>query len=230
MNIRRILPLLLLCSTLAAAGPSSYSVQWIGEQRRMVQTGNDQGLIELASLKGISHLYALGPVEGRDGEITILDSEPLITTIREGQPRVEHLWSSNAAFLVYADVPAWRRIGTFPVASMHDFESVLLSHAQDHNEPFPFLLRGRCRSISMHVLDRRGRTAAGHQDHNSIKAKFNYQDTEVELLGFWSDQHHGVFTHMDSNVHLHGRTLDGTMAGHVDEVEFESAELWLPGH
>jgi acetolactate decarboxylase len=229
MVIRLIFLLLLLCSSLVSAGTASYSVHWVGEQRKMVQTGDDRGVIELASLKGSGHLYALGPVEGRDGEITVLDGDPLITTIRAGRPQLEHSWSLKAAFLVYANVPTWRLAGTVPVASLQELESVLLAKAQGHKTPFPFRLSGRCRSISMHVLDRRGRPALGHHQHDVIKATFNYQDTEVELLGFWSDQHHGVFTHMDSNLHLHGRTADGSMAGHVDEVEFESAKLWLPG-
>jgi len=55
----------------------------------------------------------------------------------------------------------------------------------------------------------------------------NGQDADVELIGFWSDRHQGIFTHKGTHVHVHGRTGDGKLSGHVDGVTFVSGHLWL---
>ena len=49
----------------------------------------------------------------------------------------------------------------------------------------------------------------------------------MELIGFWSDRHQGIFTHKGTHVHVHGRTGDGKLSGHVDGVTFVSGHLWL---
>jgi acetolactate decarboxylase len=44
------------------------------------------------------------------------------------------------------------------------------------------------------------------------------ENTEVEMLGFYSDSHKAIFTHHTSNVHIHMRTVDDKLAGHVDDL------------
>ena len=52
---------------------------------------------------------------------------------------------------------------------------------------------------------------------------------DVEILGFFSKQHEGVFTHNGSNTHMHFRTDDVSLAGHVDGIFLgENMTLKLP--
>jgi acetolactate decarboxylase len=64
--------------------------------------------------------------------------------------------------------------------------------------------------------------------HEAIEVKIPLKNAMVELIGFWSGRRAGVFTHMGSNVHVHGRTTDNEVSGHVDSLRIESGELWLP--
>jgi acetolactate decarboxylase len=80
----------------------------------------------------------------------------------------------------------------------------------------------------MHIENRQGREAKGHEGHEAIKVSMPLTHAQVELIGFWSDKHTGVFTHMGSNVHVHGRTTDNKLSGHVDSVKIGTGKLWLP--
>jgi len=52
---------------------------------------------------------------------------------------------------------------------------------------------------------------------------------EVVILGFYSSQHKAIFTHHSSNSHMHFRTKDQSLAGHVDALKInDSITLNLP--
>ena len=51
------------------------------------------------------------------------------------------------------------------------------------------------------------------------------RDREVDLVGFFSRMHKGVFTHHDTFVHMHLLTADRKMMGHADEVEFVTGQM-----
>ena len=63
------------------------------------------------------------------------------------------------------------------------------------------------------------------------RGQVNYvlEGNEVEILGFFSRRHKGIFTHHDSNVHVHLITRDKSMMGHVDKLEFGcgAMKLWF---
>ena len=50
----------------------------------------------------------------------------------------------------------------------------------------------------------------------------------VNIIGFYSQKHQGVFTHHDSYLHLHLITKDGRWMGHLDRVSFQDMQLLLP--
>ena len=45
------------------------------------------------------------------------------------------------------------------------------------------------------------------------------EHTPVELIGFYSREHRGIFTPKESNVHVHLRTEDGQISGHLETVQ-----------
>jgi acetolactate decarboxylase len=53
------------------------------------------------------------------------------------------------------------------------------------------------------------------------------QQAEVDMIGFFSTRHKGVFTHHDSNVHMHLITSDKKTMGHLDEVVFNTEAVQL---
>jgi acetolactate decarboxylase len=210
----------------------TYEVKWAGELRK-VMSGEDKGIISLDSLSGQPNLYAIGPLEGLNGEITVFNSEPVIATVRDGKPFIEDTFHVQAPLLVWAQVSKWVEVAIpSSVQSIADLDRFVGESAKkaglDLTAPVPFRVTAHVHEIAMHIVNRRGQEIQGHADHEKIEVKIPLTHANVELLGFWSDRHQGVFTHMGSNVHIHGRTTDNKFSGHVDEVKIFSGKLWLP--
>ena len=81
-------------------------VRWAGAQRDVL-SGDLRGHVDLETLASVPHLYALGPLEGVRGEVSIFGGEPSIARIEEGAVVTVSSWHARACFLVWATVPAW---------------------------------------------------------------------------------------------------------------------------
>ena len=65
--------------------------------------------------------------------------------------------------------------------------------------------------------------------HEAAKVRFLLAGEPVEIIGFSSVRHHGIFVPMDSTMHAHAIARDGRMAGHVDALHLASGwRLALP--
>ena len=51
---------------------------------------------------------------------------------------------------------------------------------------------------------------------------------DVTIIGFFSTEHKGIFTHHDSTIHLHLITKDESKMGHLDALEIDNMQLYLP--
>ena len=211
----------------------AYEVKWVGELHKVMMLGEDAGIIGLDTLRGKPHVYAIGPVEGLNGEITVFDSEPFIGVVRDGKPAVERTFAVRAPLLVWVQVDKWTEVAIpTSVQSLAELDKFVGEAARkagiDVTAPFPFRVTAHTHEIAMHIVNRQGRDAKGHDGHEAIKVSMPLTHAQVELIGFWSDKHTGVFTHMGSNVHVHGRTTDNKLSGHVDSVKIGTGKLWLP--
>jgi acetolactate decarboxylase len=201
---------------------SGYWVKSAGEMRDVMMKGNLDAHFDLSTLRDTKGLYALGPVAGLQGEITVFDGKPSVTTLRDGKPVVGEAWP-KACFLVYAQVEAWQTV-PIPkeVETLEQLESFVLGAAKkaglDVDKPFPFLVTGTPKLVKYHVIWKSDGLPHTKELHQKAKLGFELNEREVEMLGFYSDKHHGVFTHHDSNIHVHARATDGKDAGHVDAL------------
>jgi len=66
--------------------------------------------------------------------------------------------------------------------------------------------------------------AEAHQGQTN----YYLNNEEVEIVGFFSTEHQGVFTHHDSFLHMHLITKDKSLMGHLDELELDKVTLYLP--
>ncbi len=214
-----------LCLAAVAADPpkaeqAGFVVKSAGEMRNVMQKGNLAAHIDCADLRPLKHLYALGPVEGLRGEVTVFDGTPAVTTVEGGKPAVGESWP-KACFLVYAQVPRWQST-PLPagVGSLAELEPHVLAAAKkaglDVDKPFPFLLSGTPAGVKYHVVWKTDGLPHTKELHAKAKLAFEVAGREVQMLGFHSDKHRGVFTHHDSNTHVHFRAADGKDSGHVD--------------
>jgi acetolactate decarboxylase len=65
----------------------------------MLQKGDLSACIYLDALSEIPHLYAIGPIEGLKGEITVYDGQSSIATIERALPTMSSSWEHGAIFL-----------------------------------------------------------------------------------------------------------------------------------
>jgi hypothetical protein len=188
----------------------------------------------LASISDLQNLYAVGPAERLQGEVSIFDSVPSISRIIDGTLKIETNFNLNACFLVYAQVSAWHRV-TIPTAIVDEatLESYIVKVASELgvnvSQPFPFLINATAERAMFHVLDKRDGLTHNPELHEKAKVRFVLQREPVEVIGFYSNRHRGIFTPGDANIHMHVRSADGRMAGHLEKIQLErGATLAVP--
>lgn len=192
--------------------------------RRVMRGGDLRGYADLKPFAKTPRLYALGPLEGLRGEVTIFDGTPYISRVQGGKPVVGQTFAAKACFLVYAQVTDWQQVPIpSDVETLSDLERFIARAAAvsgvGKSAPFPFLLTNTPRRADCHIVHKTDNKPHSHAEHDRIKVMFSVADKPVKIVGFWSDKHAGVFTHHDSTVHLHLVTADGKSAGHLDELQ-----------
>jgi acetolactate decarboxylase len=212
-----------------APGPG---VRWIGAQRDVLG-GDLGGHVELEALSALPHLYGLGPLEELRGEISIFRSVPSIARIeRETVETVVTAasWRARACFLVWAQVPAWfeQKREAIP-DGLDGIERAVVSLARevglDPDWPLPFRICATALEATFHVLDKRDGLAHNPERHEQAKVRRTLERAEVELVGFYSRHHRGIFTPRESNVHVHLRTADGRISGHLEMIQLAPGTL-----
>ena len=89
----------------------------------------------------------------------------------------------------------------------------------DTDAPFPFLIEGTAKSFDWHVINwKDGDTEHSHEKNISSGLHGTLKKKQVEMLGFYSNAHHAIFTHHTTNMHIHVKTTDNKIAGHVDAL------------
>jgi acetolactate decarboxylase len=88
----------------------------------------------------------------------------------------------------------------------------------DPERPLPFRVHATALEVTLHVLDKRDGLPHNPERHEQAKVRRTLGHAGVELIGFYSRQHRGIFTPRESNVHVHLRTEDGRISGHLETI------------
>jgi acetolactate decarboxylase len=217
--LQHITSILLLSAAAVFVAAATYDVRWQGSLRA-VHGGDVSGKVPLQQFEGKKNLYAVGPVAELDGEITAIAGKIYIARVKHGEVTTDSDVSTSASFLVWSEVGAWQP----PVplgAKVEDHaqlekqvEALAIKAGIDTSRPFPFKLEGVFESVDYHVLVAKTHAQAGHSDGaKKISAKV----VDAEIVGFFSKNHEGVFTHKGSTAHLHVVERNGN-SGHVDQI------------
>lgn len=204
----------------ASVRARSWCVEWFGSQGDFI-VGKSKEPVSLQRFAGLESLYAVGPLEQAQGEVSIYDGVPLISEVQDGRINVTIDLCRRAAFLVYAIVENWRRA---TVSGPVETEQQLREHLSplavesgiDIDQPFPFFVYCYVTQATFHVLCLRTQGRYSPELHEKAKICFPIADESVEIVGFYSSQHRGIFTPRDSDWHMHVRTLDNRVAGHLE--------------
>jgi acetolactate decarboxylase len=210
--------LLISCKT-----DSEVSVKYSGALME-IMAGNITGTISLNTLEDMENVYALGALAELQGEIQIFNGEVLNSSVNDSTVVLSSSLNNNASLLVYTGVNNWEEVEIpSQIITKDEVEKFVFDTAKEKGitieKPFPFLLSGTAQSLSWHVInwDITDKEHT-HQKHQMSGLNGTLTDTAVEILGFYSDKHKGVFTHHTTNMHLHFKTQNNKLAGHVDDI------------
>lgn len=229
-----ILSVLILVSCKKNNETKQVKVIYYGAMHDIMQ-GKIDATFNLEKLKSIKHLYALGALENLKGEIQIFDSKPHISRKNGNSLGFDYSFNNQATLLVYAVVKKWIRISipsTIETQKQLEvfIEQQAISNGIDINQPFPFLLKGKPVTFDWHVINwKKADTIHTHKKHKTAGIYGSLNEREVEILGFYSKKHQGIFTHHNSFTHMHVKTKGKGVAGHVDDLIIgENMFLFLP--
>lgn len=236
----------LVCSTPVFAGNKEGLVEHEGVQRDIFATGKASGVISLQSLAARPGLFAIGPIEGLDGEITIFDSKPYITQVRGTDWVVDRTFDHGAFFLVWTERTKWHDLPVPETVKGHlELQRFVKTQALmagiDVTKPFPFLLAGTPSEIRWHInVDRTEGKAITRDLFVRSKESFVTKNEAVDIIGFYSENHLGVFiphhapgipegSDVKNAIHLHFVSRMSKAAGHIDDLDLgEAMVLRLP--
>lgn len=201
---------------------SKFKVEYKGALKNMMHKGDVSAKADLKNFENTKHFYALGAIENLKGEIQIFDSKPFNTMVIDSSLVFDNSLNRKATLLVYASVSKWKSI-KIPdnIVTYEQLENYIKQTAKENqikiDEPFPFLIDGTPKSFDWHVINwKDGDTEHSHQKHINSGLHGTINDRQVEMLGFYSDSHHAIFTHHTTNMHIHVKSVDNKIAGHVD--------------
>jgi len=227
-------------SVLFLAAAISFSTQaqvvFTAGAARNVMMGTDlSSHVQVDTLLRQPHLFALGPVENLQGEITVFDGQ-VFTSGAFGEDAIVQLQPKvRAPFLVYAYVPSWTAYELKqPIDSPKTLERLIDSLGQTHgylpDEAFPFRLSGIWDEVNYHIIMRdQNEEKHSHEAHEKAKHRFHAKQASGDIVGFFSRNHQGVFTHKGQYVHAHYLAADRSTTGHLDGLSHQGAyTVYLP--
>jgi acetolactate decarboxylase len=189
------------------------------------------GKISLDTIKNKSGLYGLGPVAFLNGEILINNGKTYVSrVISDSTMLVQKSKSIEAPFFVYANVNSWNDI-KLPnsIKTIKDLETYIDNTTKNEKRPFAFKLSGTVSNATIHIQNLpKGSKVSSPKEAHQGQVNYHLKNENVEIIGFFSTEHQGIFTHHDSFLHMHLITKDKMKMGHLDTVTFDNIILSLP--
>lgn len=212
---------------------TSINVQYSGALRN-IMSGNISSTISLDSLSKKKNLYALGAIENLKGEIQIFNSNASNSFVNDSILEINDSFNTKAALFVYAKVNDWETFQLKSITTKNDLEEKIFETAKsygiDIEKPFPFLIEGQITSLEWHVINwKDGDTIHSHKKHKESGLYGTLNNIDTKIIGFYSTKHKAIFTHHTTNMHMHFKTEDGLIAGHIDDLKLKNeVTLKLP--
>jgi acetolactate decarboxylase len=240
MEMKKTIALAVLAHFFLQLTAQNVDVKWAGALRDIMHKGDASRKKSLMKLgEKPDNLYALGAVEGLKGEILIWNGKPFIGYVAaDSTAKMDTTFARNATLLVYAVVEKWRQfevpdsVATYQELDAFIGQLAVKNGFNPQEKPFPFLMKGKMATLDGHIINwREGDTEHSHQKH--IESGWHQQltDADVDILGFYSTEHHTIWTHHSTNMHLHFLTNDHQISGHLDDVTLNKKVkyyIWLP--
>ncbi|WP_046759324.1 acetolactate decarboxylase [Kordia jejudonensis] len=206
-------------------------VKIVSAMKNVMWKGELQGKVNLDTISTKKGLYGIGPESYLTGEILINDGKSYVSRVTsDSTMTVEKNFDVEAPFFVYANVTEWTSVELpTTIKTIQDVEKFIDENTKGFKRPFVCKLIGSVKTATIHIQNLpKGSKVSSPKEAHQGQVNYKLKNEEVEIIGFFSTDHKGVFTHHDSNIHLHLITKDENKMGHVDAVEFDKMILYLP--
>ena len=224
---------LLSCnSTPKEKNTETYSdIKMVGAMKNVMWKGELGGRIDLDTISNKNGLYGLGPVSYLRGELLINNGKSYVSKVTsDSTMTVEKTFETSAPFLVYGNVTEWDDIELpSDLKTIKDLETFVDNKTTEFKRPFTFKLTGQVSSAIIHIQNLpEGTKVTSPAEAHQGQTNYTIENEDVEIIGFFSTKHKGIFTHHDSFLHMHLITKDERKMGHLDELEIGEMKLYLP--
>jgi acetolactate decarboxylase len=226
--------LLFSCQNATKEVPSEKTyadVKVVSAMKNVMWKGELESKINLDTITNKKGLYGIGPESFLKGELLINNGVSYISKVTSDSTMVvEKKFDVSAPFFVYGNVNQWNEIALpETVKNINDLEKFIDQKTFENKRPFAFKLTGSVSKAIIHIQNLpEGTKVSSPDDVHKGRVKYNLANVDCEIIGFFSTEHKGVFTHHDSFLHLHLITKDESKMGHLDEVEIDQMALYLP--
>lgn len=206
-------------------------IKIIGAMKNVMWKGELGSNINLDTIANKNGLYGLGPVSYLTGELLINNGKSYVSEVTsDSTMSVAKKFDVSAPFFVYGNVTNWNKIELpSKIKTIQDLESFIDRKTTNSKRPFTFKLIGQVKSATIHIQNLPlGTKVSSPKEAHQGQTNYKLNNENVEIVGFFSTEHKGIFTHHDSFLHMHLITADETQMGHLDSLEIKKMILYLP--
>ena len=212
--------------------PTAPAVKTAGAMKDVMWKGMLSDVVKLDTLKPRKGLYALGPGPRLRGELLVLDGTTYWSTVRADSSLqvATDPDEVGAPFLVYGWQSEWKKT-SLPdsVKSLGQLESWVDKRMGAVQKPFPLRQEGQVREAFIHAQNLApDATVSNPREAHAGQVNYRLPSQRVQIAGFFSRKHQGIFTHHDSFLHLHLIDEKEQMMGHLDSLSIGQLQIYLP--
>lgn len=207
------------------------NVKIVGAMKDVMWKGQLHSKIDLDTIQNKVGLYGLGPESYLTGELLILDGTGFVSRVRtDSTMTVIKTLEATAPFFVYTNVVDWES-HDLPenLENIRDLETFIDQKTTSFKRPFTFKLEGTVEHANIHIQNLpQGTQVSSPQEAHQGQINYQLSHEAVKIIGFFSIEHQGIFTHHDSFLHMHLITENHDMMGHLDSLKIKTMTLYLP--
>jgi len=213
-----------------------------GGMHQTLALGRHEARVRLADLLAQPDFYAVGAVEGLQGEITILDSVAYVTAVsKDGRVKPLEGPAASATLLAGQAVARWAEISIAEDVAPDRFDDVIRDAAAgqgiDPSVPFMFIVEGALAAVRLHVING---ACPVHARVKNLEIAADRRPYEHEwdrlrgtVVGVYAPDAVGKLTHPATRTHAHLIYADEAsglrVTGHLERVGIaEGATLKVP--
>jgi acetolactate decarboxylase len=206
-------------------------IKIVGAMKNVMWKGELGSKIDLDTISDKKGLYGLGPASYLSGELLINNGRSYLSKVNtDTTMTIQNTLKTSAPFFVYGNVTEWNEIDLpSDIISIQDLEKFIEDKTTEFKRPFAFKLIGQVSRAIIHIQNLpEGTEVSSPDEAHQGQKNYHIVNEDAEIIGFFSTEHKGIFTHHDSYLHQHLITKDESKMGHLDELEIGEMKLYLP--